>query len=38
MTQSLKSIKANIIVSATSSITTSTNIGGNLLPTGNVTY
>jgi hypothetical protein len=38
MTQSLKGIKANAIVSATSSITSSTNIGGNLLPTGNVTY
>ena len=38
MTQSLKGIKANAIVSATSSITTSTNVGGNLLPTGNVTY
>jgi hypothetical protein len=38
MTQSLKGIKANIIVSATSSITTATSIGGNLLPTGNVTY
>ena len=38
MTQSLKSIKANAIVSATSSITTSTNIGGNLLPNGNLTY
>ena len=38
MTQSLKSIKANVIISATSSITTSSNIGGNLLPTANVTY
>jgi hypothetical protein len=38
MVQNLKNIKANAIVSATSSITTSTNIGGNLLPTGNVTY
>jgi hypothetical protein len=38
MVQNLKNIKANAIVSATSSITTSTNIGGNLLPTGNLTY
>lgn len=38
MAQSLKGIKANAIVSATSSITTSTSVGGNLLPTGNVTY
>ena len=38
MAQSLKSIKANIIVSATSSITTTSSIGGNLLPTANVTY
>jgi hypothetical protein len=38
MTQSLKSIKATAIVTATASITSSTNIGGNLLPTANVTY